>query len=48
VAASYFASQPKLSAKEAYYEDFLAEFDMAIKYRLGRLNALVDVVNRKG
>ena len=27
VAASYFASQPKLSAKQAHWQDILAEFD---------------------
>ncbi|MCY6488087.1 hypothetical protein, partial [Actinobacillus pleuropneumoniae] len=48
VAASYFASQPKLSAKQARWWDFLAEFDMTIEYRLGRKNAVVDALSRNG
>ena len=48
VAASYFASQPKLSAKQARWQDFLAEFDMSIEYRPGRNNALADALSRKG
>ena len=48
VAASYFASQPKLSAKQAWWQDFLAEFDMTIEYRLGRHNAVADALSGKG
>ena len=48
VATSYFASQPKLSAKQASWQDFLAEFDMSIEYRPGRHNALADALTRKG
>ena len=48
VAASYFASQPKLSAKQARWQDFLAEFDMTIEYRPGRHNAVADALSRKG
>ena len=47
VVASYFASQPKLLAKQARWHDFLAEFDMTLEYRLGRLNDVVDVLGRK-
>ena len=48
VAAIYFASQPKLSRKQAHWQDFLAEFNMAIEYRLSRLNAVADALSRKG
>lgn len=48
VAASYFSSQPKLSLKQARWQDFLAEFDMTIEYRPGRHNAVVDALSRKG
>eukprot|EP00253_Pinus_taeda_P026665 PITA_26665 len=48
VATSYFASQPKLSAKQARWQDFLAEFDMTIEYRPGRHNAVADALSRKG
>ena len=47
VAASYFASQPKLSAKQARWQDFLAEFDMTLEYRPGKHNALADALSRK-
>jgi hypothetical protein len=32
VATSYFSTQPKLSPKQAWWQDFLAEFDMTIEY----------------
>jgi len=48
VASSYFASQPKLSMKQARWKDFLAEFDMTIEYRPGRHNAVADALSRKG
>ena len=44
----YFASQPKLSVKQARWQDFLAEFDMTIKYKPGRHNAVADALSRKG
>ena len=48
VTANYFASQPKLSVKQARWQDFLAEFDMTIEYRPGRHNAVADALSRKG
>lgn len=48
VVASYFASQPKLSAKQAHWQDFLAEFDMTIEYRPGRHNAVAYALSMKG
>ena len=48
VAASYFSSQPKLSAKQARWQDFLADFDMTIEYRPGRHNAVTDALSKKG
>jgi hypothetical protein len=38
VATSYFSTQPKLSPKQAWWKDFLVEFDMTIEYRSGKLN----------
>ena len=48
VATSYFASKPKISAKQARWQDFLAELDMTIEYRPGRYNAVADALSRKG
>jgi len=48
IAESYFASQPKLSVKQARWQDFLAEFKMTIKYSLSRLNAIADALSRNG
>ena len=45
IGASYFASQPKLLAKQACWQDFLAEFDMTLEYRPGRLNAVADALS---
>jgi hypothetical protein len=47
VATSYFATQPKLSSKQARWQDFLAEFDMTIEYRPDKLNVVVDALSRK-
>ena len=47
IATSYFATQPKLSPKQARWQDFLAEFDMILEYRPGRLNAAADALSRK-
>ena len=48
VAASYFASQPKLSAKQARWQYFLVEFDLTIEYKPGRHNAVEAALSRKG
>lgn len=48
VAGCYFASQQKLSAKQACWHKFLVEFDMTIQYRLERLNAVAETLSRKG
>ena len=48
IAASYFASQLKLSVKQARWQDFLVEFDMTIEYRPRRHNAVADALSRKG
>lgn len=47
VATSYFASKLNLSTKQARWQDFLAELDMTIEYRLGRLNAIADALSKK-
>lgn len=48
VVVSYFSSQPKLLEKQARWKDFVAEFDMTIEYRPGRLNEVADALSRKG
>ena len=47
VATSDFASQLKLSVKQAHCQDFLVEFDMTFKYKPGRLNVIADALSRK-
>ena len=46
-AASYILTQPKLSAKQARWQEFLAEFDMEIEYRSGRTNQVADALSRR-
>jgi len=47
VVTSYFATQPKLSLKQACWQDFLVKFDMTIEYRQGKLNVVVNALSRK-
>ena len=47
VATSYFASQSRLSPKQGRWQDFLAEFDLTIEYRPGKLNAAADALSKK-
>jgi hypothetical protein len=42
VVMSYFATQPKFSPKKVHWQDFLAEFNMTIKYMPNKLNVVVD------
>ena len=46
-AASHILTQPKLSAKQARWQEFLAEFDMEIEYRSGRTNQVADALSRR-
>jgi hypothetical protein len=47
VAINYFATQPKLSPKQAWWKYFLVETDMTIKYQLGKLNTIEDTLCKK-
>ena len=47
VATNYFASQPKLSPKQAPWQDFLAKFDLTIGYRKGKLNVVAYALSKK-
>ncbi|TXG70105.1 hypothetical protein EZV62_005040 [Acer yangbiense] len=37
----------KLSPKQARWQDFLAEFDYRLEYKLGKANVVADVLSRK-
>ena len=47
VATSYFQTQKKLSLKQARWQDFLAEFDYRLEYKLGKANVVTDALNCK-
>ncbi|KAJ8511859.1 hypothetical protein OPV22_002293 [Ensete ventricosum] len=47
VALSYFQTQKKLSPKQARWQDFLAEFDIVMEYKLGKANVVADALSRK-
>ena len=47
IALSYFQTQKKLSLKQARWQDFLVEFDMAMKYKPERANVVADLLSRK-
>ena len=46
-ATSHFFTQKKLTSKQARWQEFLAEFDMVIEYKPGRLNNVADALSRK-
>nr|XP_016474638.1 PREDICTED: uncharacterized protein LOC107796396 [Nicotiana tabacum] len=39
--------QKKLTPKQARWQDFLAEFDYMLEYKLGKGNVIADVLSRK-
>jgi hypothetical protein len=43
----YFLTQPKLSARQARWSEFLQEFDMTITHRAGKLNQAADALSRR-
>ena len=47
VAMTYFQSQKKLSAKQARWQDYLAEFDFTLEYKLGKANVVADALSRR-
>ena len=47
VAMSYFQTQKKLTPKQARWQMFLAEFDFALEYKVGKTNVVVDALSRR-
>ncbi|KAK8716654.1 hypothetical protein V6N13_043959 [Hibiscus sabdariffa] len=47
VANSYFLTQPKLSPKQACWQEFLAEFDFSMEYKPGKVNSVADALSRR-
>ncbi|KAI4313259.1 hypothetical protein L6164_026250 [Bauhinia variegata] len=47
IVTSYFQTQKKLSPKQARWQDFLAEFDYELQYKLDKANVVADALNRK-
>ncbi|WMV15116.1 hypothetical protein MTR67_008501 [Solanum verrucosum] len=43
----YFQSQKKLTAKQARWQDFLAEFDFTFEYKPGKANVVADALSHK-
>ncbi|KAG6528577.1 hypothetical protein ZIOFF_010756 [Zingiber officinale] len=47
VANTFFATQKKLSPKQARWQEFLAEYDFAWEHKPGRHNQVADALSRK-
>lgn len=47
MAISYFQNQKKLSPKQAWWQDFLAEFDYIMEYKPGKTNIIAGALSRK-
>ncbi|KAK8658467.1 hypothetical protein V6N13_036673 [Hibiscus sabdariffa] len=45
-AISYFLTQPKLTARQARWQEFLAEFDFGFEHKAGRENKVADALSR--
>lgn len=48
IRTSYFQTQKKLSPEQPRWQDFLAEFDDVLEYKLGKYNVVADALSRKG
>ena len=46
ISLQYFQSQPRLSAKQIRWQDMLAEFDIEIVHKKGKLHTLPDALSR--
>jgi hypothetical protein len=46
-AVSHFMSQPKLSSKQARWQEFLSEFNFMLEYRPGSSNHVADALSRR-
>ena len=44
---SHFLTQPKLTAKQARWQEFLAEFDFCFKHKMGKANQVADALSRR-
>lgn len=47
VSNTYFKTQKKLTPKQAWWQEFLAEFDFEWVHKTGRQNQVVDALNMK-
>ncbi|GKC00385.1 putative nucleotidyltransferase, ribonuclease H [Tanacetum coccineum] len=47
IATTYFQFQKKSSPKQARWQDFLAELDYQLEYKLGNANVVADTLSRK-
>ena len=47
VANTFFTTQKKLTAKQARWQEFLADFDFVWVHKPGRHNQVVDALSRK-
>lgn len=45
MATSCFASQKKLTPKQARWQDFIVEYDFTLWYKLGHATVVVDTLN---
>ena len=46
-AVSHFLTQPKLTPKQARWQEFLAEFDFQFEHKAGHTNQVADALSRK-
>ncbi|GMI94554.1 hypothetical protein HRI_003124700 [Hibiscus trionum] len=46
-AASHILTQPKLSARQARWQEHLAEFDFSFEYKAGKKNQAADALSRR-
>ncbi|KAE8731731.1 hypothetical protein F3Y22_tig00002684pilonHSYRG00048 [Hibiscus syriacus] len=47
VANSYFLTQKKLSPKQARWQEFLAEFDLSLENKPGKVNSVANALSRR-
>lgn len=46
ISNNYFQSEKKISAKQARWQDFLAEFDFVLEHKSRRANIVVDALSQ--
>lgn len=46
-AVSHFLTQPKLTPKQARWQEFLAEFDFQFEHKADHTNQVADALSRK-